>query len=117
MPRGGRREGAGRPRGSKSRRTIAKVKLIPAQAHRQRVAEMPLDILMKAARNEALPIELRLAAARAAAPFYHAKVCSGPPKSSYEMSDTELALAIAREKEHALRIAPGPQLRIVGGDE
>jgi hypothetical protein len=45
MSRGGRREGAGRPQGSKNKRTIAKVPLVPARAHRQTIEEMPLDIL------------------------------------------------------------------------
>jgi hypothetical protein len=52
MGRGGRREGAGRPRGSKNRRTIAKVPLLPAQAHRRTIEQMPLDILIAAARDK-----------------------------------------------------------------
>jgi hypothetical protein len=40
MARGGRRAGAGRPLGSKNKRTIIKVPLGPAQAHRQ---TEPLD--------------------------------------------------------------------------
>jgi hypothetical protein len=56
-----------------------------------------------------LPIELRLAAAAKAAPYYHAKVSSGPPKASFEMTYTELEIAITCEKEHALRTNPGQQ--------
>jgi len=52
MSRGGRREGAGRPKGAKSRRTISKVELLPARAHRRIVEEMPLDILIAAARDK-----------------------------------------------------------------
>ena len=107
MGRGGRREGAGRPRGSTSRRTLAKVKLLPARVHQQAVADLPLDILMRAARDEAQPIEIRLAAARAAAPFFHARPSGGPPKASFEMSAAELEIAIAREKEHQMRSDPG----------
>jgi hypothetical protein len=107
MGRGGRREGAGRPKGSRNKRTIAKVRLLPARAHRQTVEEMPLDILIAAARDKTQPIELRLAAAKAAAPYYHAKISSRPPKASFEMTDTELQTAIAREKEHQLRANPG----------
>jgi hypothetical protein len=114
MGRGGRRAGAGRPRGSKSKRTIAKVKLLPAQAHRQAVADLPLDILMRVARDETQPLELRLAAAKFALPYYHARVSSGPPKASFEMTDAELETAIAREKEHLLRAEPGQhQIRMV----
>jgi hypothetical protein len=114
MGRGGRRAGAGRPKGAKSKRTIAKVPLLPARAHRQMVEEMPLDILIAAARDKGHPIELRLAAAKAAAPYFHAKVSSGPPKASFEMTQSELETAIAREKEHELRAAPGQQqIRVV----
>jgi hypothetical protein len=85
------------------------VKLLPARAHRQAVADLPLDILIAAARDKSQPIELRLAAAKAAAPYYHARVSSGPPKASFEMTDLELQTAIEREKEHQLRAAPGQQ--------
>jgi hypothetical protein len=112
---GGKRPGAGRKPCSTSRRSLAKIKLLPAQAHRQAVAELPLDILMRAARDEAQPIEIRLAAARAAAPYYHAKVSSGPPKAAFEMSELELQAAIEREKEHRLRTVPGQRtFRVIG---
>jgi hypothetical protein len=104
---GGRRPGSGRkPGGSKNKRTVAKVPLLPARAHRQTIEEMPLDILIAAARDKTHPIELRLAAAKAAAPYYHARISGGPPKASFEMSQSELETAIAREKEHELRAAP-----------
>jgi hypothetical protein len=78
------------------------------------VEEMPLDVLLTAMRDEAHPIELRLAAAKAAAPYYHARISGGPPKASFEMTDIELQTAIAREKEHQLRADPGPhQIRVV----
>jgi hypothetical protein len=97
----------------KSRRSLAKV-LLPARAHRQAVAELPLDILLAAARDKSQPIELRLAAAKAAAPYFHARISTGPPKASFEMTAGELEAAIAREKEHALRVAPGQHpLRVV----
>jgi hypothetical protein len=114
MGRGGRREGAGRPKGAKSRRTISKVPLLPARGHRQIVEEMPLDILVAAARDRSQPIELRLAAAKAAAPYFHARISGGPPKASFEMTQSELETAIAREKEFQLRSDPGQhQIRVV----
>jgi hypothetical protein len=67
MARGGKRLGAGRPKGSKNKFTTTKVALIPALAHRKTDEELPLDILTKAMRDTALPIELRLAAAARAA--------------------------------------------------
>jgi hypothetical protein len=84
---GGRRANAGRKSGGKSRRTITKVPLLPARAHRQMVEELPLDILIAAARDKSHPIELRLAAAKAAAPYFHARVSSSLPKASFEMTD------------------------------
>jgi hypothetical protein len=112
---GGRREGAGRKPGIPNRRTIAKVPLLPARAHRQKIEQMPLDILIAAARDKTQPIEMRLTAARAAAPYYHAKVSSGPPKAAFEMTEVELQTAIAREKEHLLRADPGQhEIRVVG---
>jgi hypothetical protein len=91
------------------------VPLLPARAHRQTIEEMPLDILIGAARDKSLPIELRLAASKAAAPYYHAKVSSGPPKAAFEMTEVELQTAIAREKEHLLRVDPVRQeIRVVG---
>lgn len=115
MARGGKRLGAGRPKGSKNKRTIARVPLIPALAHRQQtVEELPLDILIAAMRDPNHPVELRLAAAAKAAPYFHAKVSSGPPKASFEMSQIELETAIAREKEHLLRTSPGQHaIRVV----
>jgi hypothetical protein len=108
---GGRRANAGRKPGGKSRRAVS---LLPARAHRQAVEQLPLDVLLTAMRDEAHPIELRLAAARAAAPFLHARISTGPPKASFEMTQAELETAIAREKEHQLRTAPGPnQIRMV----
>jgi hypothetical protein len=118
MGRGGRRAGAGRPKGSKNKRTISKVPLLPARAHRQIIEELPLDILIAAMRDKSQPIELRLAAAKVAAPYFHARISGGPPKASFEMSDLELEAAIAREiareKEHQLRADPGQrQIRVV----
>jgi hypothetical protein len=116
MARGGRRVGAGRPLGSKNKRTIIKVPLGSAQAHRQMaVEELPLDVLVSAMRDKNQPIEIRLAAARCAAPYYHARISTGPPKGSFEMTDIELETAIAREEEHQLRAAPGNRtFRVVG---
>ena len=116
MARGGKRPGAGRPKGSKNKRTTNRVPRELAQLHRLTTEELPLDILIAAARDKTQPLELRLAAAKAAAPYFHARVSSGPPKASFEMTDIELETAIAREKEHALRTAPGQhQLRMVAG--
>jgi hypothetical protein len=115
MARGGKRPGAGRPRGSKNKRTTTRVPRELAQLHRLTIEELPLDVLVAAMRDKSQPIELRLAAAARAAPYYHARISSGPPKASFEMSDGELETAIAREKEHALRADLGQRtFQVVG---
>jgi hypothetical protein len=77
--------------------------------------DLPLDILVAAARDKGLPIEIRLAAAKAAAPYYHARVSTGVPKAAFEMSELELQAAIEREREHLLRTEPGQRtFRMVG---
>jgi hypothetical protein len=111
MSWGGRRAGAGRKPGGKSRRTVS---LLPALAHRQTVDELPLDILIAAMRDPNNPIELRLAAAAKAAPYFHARISSGPPKASFEMTEHELEAAIAREKEYLQRAETAQRrLRVV----
>ena len=102
---GGARKGAGRPRGKRTRRTEIRLTtptlpVIPEKAHRHYVEVMPVDVLLQATRDVNLPIELRLAAAKAAAPYFHARVSVGPPKATFEMTDMELEIAIAREKEY-----------------
>jgi hypothetical protein len=97
MARGGRRPGAGRPKGAKNKRTTNRVPRKLAQLHRRTIDEMPLDILIAAARDKTHPIELRLATAKAAAPYFHARISGGPPKASFEMTQSELEAAIARK--------------------
>jgi hypothetical protein len=107
---GGARPGAGRKPGSK---VVRRVPLTPAQAHRVTVEKMPLDILVETMRDPAVPLELRLVAAVRAAPYYHAKVSTVPPKASFEMTDLELETAIRREKEHGLLQHPGKTRLVV----
>jgi hypothetical protein len=87
------------------------VKTLATKAHREAVEKMPLDILMGAARDESLPVEIRLAAAKAAAPFFHARISSGPAKAAHEMSLFELQSAIDRQKEYLLQREAYPGFR------
>ena len=115
MARGGKRLTGRRPSGSKNKRTTTRVPRKLAQLHRLVAEELPLDVLVAAMRDTSRPIELRLAAAKAAAPYFHARISTGPVKGSFEMSDLELEAAIAREKEHQLRADPGPRtFRVIG---
>lgn len=68
MPRGGKREGAGRKPGSLSKKT---------REIATRVAEegiTPLEFLLRVMRDEAQQLERRIDAAKSAAPFVHAKL-------------------------------------------
>lgn len=62
MPRGGCRPGAGRPKGAKNKLTM--MREVAAQ-----YGATPLDYLLSLVWDEALPVEVRLMAARAALPF------------------------------------------------
>ena len=69
--RGGKRPGAGRPKGSPNKikldvtDAVERVKLALAEG------VTPLEYLLEVMRDESLAIELRLEAAKAAAPFCH----------------------------------------------
>lgn len=70
MSRGGKRQGAGRPKGSATRVN---------EAARKKAADgglMPLDYMLGLLRNEAMPMGVRFDAAKAAAPYVHAKLAS-----------------------------------------
>lgn len=70
MARGGTRTGAGRPRGKPNRRT----------EETQRAVELsgitPLDYMLALMRDEGTPPVMRFEAAKAAAPYVHAKLAS-----------------------------------------
>jgi hypothetical protein len=93
MPKGGRREGAGRPRGSRGRRTKEAV------AKAEALGPTPLEVMleaMHAARAEGERAEA-VDCAKAAAPYLHAKLApTSPPAPVHEeidytvLSDTEL---------------------------
>src|SRR3954452_4313785 len=94
MPKGGRREGAGRPRGSRGRRTRE------STARAEALGPTPLEVLlesMHAARAEGERAEAG-DCAKAAAPYVHPKLAptSLPapvhdPLDYNVLSDTELA--------------------------
>lgn len=75
MPRGGRRDGAGRPNGSKNKATQAR-EWLQDEAARKTVEEgmMPLAFLLEVMRDEGQPQSLRMEAAKAAAPYCHSRL-------------------------------------------
>ena len=65
MPRGGKREGAGRKLGSTNRFSRDLIQ------EAKDSGELPLDFLLGVMRDEAMEIKPRLEAAKAAAPYVH----------------------------------------------
>jgi hypothetical protein len=70
MAKGGSREGAGRKPGVPNRRTAEKAAAIEASGL------TPLDFMLSVLRNEDNTTEDRMDAAKAAAPYVHAKLAS-----------------------------------------
>ncbi len=68
--RGGRRPGAGRPKGARNKKTAAVIAAIEASG------TTPLDFMLDVMRNPALPICDRFEAAKAAAPYVHPRLAS-----------------------------------------
>lgn len=68
MPRGGKRPGAGRKRGSQNKLTAA------IRAKIEASGEVPLDHMLAVMRDESEPTERRDRMAIAAAPFCHPKL-------------------------------------------
>jgi hypothetical protein len=68
MARGGRREGSGRPKGAINKRTEEAI------AKAAETGITPLDYLLGLMRDEGQEQSVRLDAAKAAAPYVHAKL-------------------------------------------
>ena len=88
---GGKRAGAGRRHGARNRRTLARI----AQ-HEESGKQSPLDFLIAAYHDEALPMRDRISAAMGAAPYHHARLSPlrvAPPVT--EMDDSALLALIA----------------------
>ena len=77
MAHGGKRTGAGRKPGSRNRRTVEQEAAITESG------VTPLEFLTEVFRNEENALDTRIDAAKAAAPYCHAKL------SSVEMSGPE----------------------------
>ena len=66
--RGGKREGAGRPQGSR----MVKTALIAQMA--AEAGETPLEFMLRIMRDESQPAALRFEAAKVSAPFIHPRL-------------------------------------------
>ena len=104
---GGRRSGAGRPKGSKNRRTIA---LSQATAEAQQVArtgETPLDFLLRVMRNTKNAMHIKIDAAKAAAPYMHARLSSVELKQNPK-GETQEDWVLRKARERGL-LPPAPE--------
>jgi hypothetical protein len=80
--RGGYREGAGRPKGSQNKKTIALRMAIEQMAI---AGEQPLEVMLSVMRNPDLPPMLRFDAACKAAPYCHPKLASVAQKGKVDL--------------------------------
>jgi hypothetical protein len=110
MKNGGRREGAGRKPGSKSKATIARethVAAVVKAAIEQ--GDLPLDVILRRMRGEVIP-DPQYFAAVAAAPYLHPKLTAVAPATMDDfatLSDEQLADEVARERAALAAAAPG----------
>jgi hypothetical protein len=97
---GGKRPGAGRPRGARD-----KIKRKPAilQQLKAKGRELPLDRLLRRMADKRETERYRDSLAIAAAPFVHPRLNSlTSPMTTFEMTDEQLQGVLRREREHAL---------------
>lgn len=94
LQNGGARPGAGRPKGSRARRDLEAI----AEVRAKFPGWSPLLHLATVANDETLEIEVRLDAAKAAAPYFHAKLKSLDPRDPDAVLAFEERLAEIRSR-------------------
>jgi hypothetical protein len=82
MPRGGKRQGAGRPSGAPNKKTAALQKAVAEQGI------TPLDYLLSVLRDEGQDKASRVEAAKAAAPYVHPRLTAVDASIKSEVSQT-----------------------------
>ena len=103
MSRGGYRSGAGRPKGSKNLRTRAREK---AAKRAGTAGTSPLDFLLGMMRDEEQPLKVRMAAAKAAAPYCHPRLSAEHVTTDGPMTHEQwLAILLHEENEQELQPA------------
>lgn len=70
MPSGGKRPGAGRPRGAKNRKTVETIRAV------EESGLTPLDYMLQVLRDSRFDATMRMDAAKAAAPYCHTRLHS-----------------------------------------
>jgi hypothetical protein len=94
MARGGRREGAGRKRGTLSKVSKSRLLAAEAQAKAQAAGVTPLEFLCSIYRDESQPQAVRIAAAEAAMPYMH-------PKLAMVATKVDAQVLVLSEEERA----------------
>lgn len=103
MPRGGKREGAGRRKGSKGKRTVEQ----PEQNKVYAEVEMPLDYMLAVVRDRRADFKRRDQMAVAAAPYCHPRV------GDKTTGKREEAQAAAEKSGAGMFAAPPPPKLVV----
>lgn len=99
--RGGKRPGAGRPKGAKSKLTEKAIERAGA------TGELPLEFMLRVMRDEGEAFDVRFDAAKAAAPYMHARLASVEQRVTYTDDATELS------REQLRNIATGSGAGVV----
>jgi hypothetical protein len=84
MARGGRRPGAGRPKGSRDRRSLELVKSVVGSG------VTPLEYMISVMRNEQRPEADRFEAAKACAPYVHARLSTSVIDATHERVNADV---------------------------
>ena len=111
MPSGGKRPGAGRPRGSKTKKS--QVIAIAAMAE----GITPLEFMLSIMRDESVDGAIRMDMAKACAPYTHARLASTEIKA--EVEETQVVIFKTTYEDHAAGIEPvrySPMKTIEHGD-
>lgn len=103
MPRGGKRDGAGRKKGSKGKRTVEQ----PEQKKVYDNVEMPLDYMLAVVRDRRADFKRRDQMAVASAPYCHARV------GDKVTGKREEAQAAAEKSAAGMFAAPAPPKLVV----
>ena len=107
MAHGGRRPGAGRPPGAQNKTRRAAI-----EGWQNDGLELPLARLLRRSNDPSVPEPYRDVIAQWLLPYFHARVGGGGILSPRQMSDVQLAQAVAMAEEEQnyprrLRLLPG----------
>jgi hypothetical protein len=97
MPSGGKRSGAGRPRGSKTKKQA--LLLAAAEA-----GELPVDFLLRIMRDPTVDAAVRMDAAKSVAPYLHPRLAATVISAAIE--ETQVVIFKTTYDDHAAGVPP-----------